>query len=161
MIVSSFKNSLKSLPFVFKKTSIYFGFYYLAFSALVLLLLRHSPQAFSPAITTLLTLLAHSFLVFIVPYYTYKQAKGPNIRPFWIFIQNSVWSLVLNYIKAFFILLFFFILLIIPGIYKSIRYFFIAQTVFFDELYKREGLSPLKGSDKTSRGHFWLSLIHI
>ena len=163
VITAGFKRSFKSLPFVFQKTSIYFGFYYLAASIFFLLSLNHFfpdyqeiSEVASYWINMSLAFLAQAFLVFIVPYYTYKHAKGPDIRPFWTFVANTVWPLVLSYIKAFFILIFFFILLIIPGIYKSVRYSFISQTVFFDELSKKEGLSPLKGSDKSTRGYFWL-----
>lgn len=163
LIISSFKQSLKSLPFVFKKASFYFGFYYFAGSIVFLLALNYFFPSYqevsevaSILIDSALALVAQAFLVFMVPYYTYQQAKGSVAqRPFWTFIANTVWPLVLNYIKAFFIVLFFFLLLIIPGIYKGFRYAFVTQSVFFDELYKKEGLSPLKASDTTTRGYFW------
>ena len=167
LLISSLKQTIQSSPFVLKEINRYFGFYFIGGSLVVLFIFnRYFPgqeagfsalSSFTPLslVQMALIFLSRVFTVFMIPYYAYKHKKGA-IQPFWIFIQETVWPVVLNHIKAFFIILFFFIFLIIPGIYKAIRYTFLTETVLFDDLYKQGTFSALKSADKTSRGYFWL-----
>lgn len=161
ILVSSFRQSLKSLPFVFKTVHLYFGVYYIAFSALFLFSLSYffpsEADVFLSYIGQTLGFLAGGALVFIVPYYTYKKnLKGSDIRSFWTFIRETFWPVIWNlYIKATLVIILFAFLLIIPGLYKAVRLSFVNETIFFDNLYKQRQISALKGSDKTSQGYFW------
>ena len=162
ILISSFKQSLKSAPFVWKNIHFYFGFYFIAFVVGLFLSLSYflPPELDSSADIIYHTgmgvpLLTDFFLCFMVPYYTYKHSNKSDIRPFWTFIGDTFWPIIWNYIKVFFIILFFLILLIIPGIYKLIRYSFVSETIFFDNLYKQGQISALRGSDKLTRGYFW------
>ena len=107
-----------------------------------------------------LLLLSKVFTVFMIPYYAYKKSQGP-VPPFWIFIKEAVWPVAINHIKALFVILCFCLLIIIPGIYKMIRYTFLTETVLFDSLYRREGRSALKMADKTTRGYFMPIVLFI
>ena len=102
-----------------------------------------------------LVLLSKVFTVFMIPYYAYKKSQG-LVPPFWIFIKEAVWPVVINHIKAFFVILCFCLLIIIPGLYKMIRYTFLTETVLFDSFYRKESRSALKMADKTTRGYFML-----
>ena len=163
ILVSSFKQSLKSAPFVLKNIHFYFGFYFIAFLVGLFFSLSYflPPELDSSSDIISYTgigvdFLTHFLLLFMVPYYTYKHSNESDIRPFGIFIRETFWPIIWNfYIKVSFIILFFLILLIIPGIYKWIRYSFINETIFFDNLYKKGQISALKGSDKITRGYFW------
>ena len=138
VLISSFKQSLKSAPYVLKTTHFYFGFYFIAFVICVFAVLPYfvSPeQDFSSTLSIysgIINFVTSASLTFIVSYYTYKHAKGPDIRPFWNFIRKTFWPVIWNfYIKATIIILFFFILLIIPGIYKGTRLSFIPDNHLF------------------------------
>lgn len=169
ILISSFNQSLRSTPFVFKMINRYFGLYFIGFGLVILLIFNfYFPfnqgglSFFSPAtlIQPGLIFLSKIFTVFIIPYYAYKNSQG-NVSPFWTFIAETVWPVVLSHIKAFFIILFFFLLLIIPGMYKAIRYTFLTEAVFFDISCKQGSFSVLKSADKTTRGYFWLIFIFI
>ena len=171
ILISSFKQSLQSAPFVFKMINLYFGFYFIVFGLAILFIFKlYFPSgqsgstfsSFSPAtfIQPVLIFLSKVFTVFMIPYYAYKNSQG-NAPPFWNFINETVWPVVLSHIKAFFVILFFLILLIIPGMYKAIRYTFLTETVFFDRSYKQGSFSALKSADKTTRGYFWLIFVFI
>ena len=162
-LVSSLKQSLKSAPYVLKNTHLYFGFYYIVFVIFIFSVPFYvfpSEQDFSSGLLTgsgtVFSIITRLSLMFVIPYYTYKHSKSPEIKPFWGFVRKTFWPVIWNYyIKATLIILFFSILLIIPGIYKGARLSFISETIFFDDLYKQNQISALKGSDKTSRGYFW------
>ena len=163
VLTSSFKQSLKSAPYVFKNTHLYFGFYYITFVIFVFSIPPYifaSEQDFSSVLLTgsrtIFNIITNLSLIFIIPYYTYKYSKSLDIKPFWNFVRKTFWPVIWNYyIKATLIILFFFVLLIIPGIYKGARLSFVSETIFFDDLYKQNQISALKGSDRTSRGYFW------
>ena len=181
IFISSLNQTVKSSPFVLKNITKYFGFYFIGFSLIVVFFVSTSLSGQETEHTTTMIYLtemsllfsAHVFTVFMIPYYAYKYNyvyRGNNaskydnkadIRPFWTFISETVWPVVINQIKAFFIILLFLLFLLIPGIYKSIRYTFVTHTVFFDDLYKQGRLSVLKSADKTSRGYFWLIVFLI
>ena len=157
LIVSSFKQSLKSAWAVLKDTTLYFGLYFFAGSLVVLALFKNSSGfgyssfVFEEILKTGLLFFASFFTVFIVPYYAFKYSQG-SAPKFWDFIKNNIWLLVLTHIKAFFLVLFFLLLLILPGLYKSIRWSFLNETVFFD---KQNQKSILKQADSNTRGWFW------
>ena len=160
IIISSFRQSFKSCPIVFKAISLYFGFYFIAFAAILLFTVSYFFSTEIISTRRALNALAAIALVFIVPYYTYKYSKNTDIQPFWLFIRKTFWPVVWNfYIKAIFIVSFFSFLLIIPGLYKLARLFFVNETIFFDNLYKKKQISALKGSDRTSQGYFWPILL--
>lgn len=165
ILSSSLKQTIKSSPFVLREINRYFGFYFIGFSLFVLfslgLFLPNSAAGGHVSVkiaSAILDFLAHIFIVFMIPYYAYKY-NNKNIRPFWTFISETVWPVVVSQIKVALILLFFFLLLIIPALYKYIRYTFVIHTVFFDDLYKQGRLSVLKSADRTSRGYFWLIVL--
>ena len=130
---------------------------------------------FIPFIKLFLISLAHAFTVFIIPYYAYKynyvlkhnnksqdiNQGHKHISPFWIFISETVWPVVISQIKVFFIILLYGLLIIIPGAYKAIRYTFVSHTVFFDDSYKQDPNFLLKFADRISRGYFWLIFLFI
>ena len=160
LLLSTLKKSLKASPFVFKKVSVYFGFYFLALSFPVLFFLQ---QGFFPENNVgvslpllILALFSKVFTVFIVPYYVFEYNKKSSRQKFWAFIRDKVWPLTFNHIKAFFVILFYSLLLIIPGLYKAVRLTFLTETVFFDEKLKENSVSALKQADKVTRGHFFL-----
>lgn len=164
LFLLSFKQAIKSCPAVFKDVSFYFGFYFIGFALLVFFTVTlfdpfgEGSQALLKIIKYFLVLLSEVFTVFMIPYYAYKHSQG-EVPPFWSFIGENVWPFVWAYIKAFLLILLFLLLLIIPGIYKAIRYFFLAETVFFDKLYKEKQISALKSADKTTRSYFWLTAL--
>ena len=162
LIISSFKQSLRAAPAVLKETTLYFGLYFFAGSLIVLALFKNSASSdgffsfydsfsFATILNSGLLFFASLFTVFIVPYYAFKYSQG-SAPKFWDFIKNNIWLLVFTHIKAFFIILFFLLLLILPGIYKSIRWSFLNETVFFD---KQNQKSILKQADANTRGWFW------
>lgn len=167
ILISSLRQTVKSSPFVLKEINRYFGLYYIGFSLIVLSVLglfeqgagSHSPVMFFTSLT--LDFLGKIFIVFMIPYYAYKHNNKSHVRPFWTFINETVWPVVVSQIKVFLVLVLFFFLLIIPAIYKAIRYTFIIHTVFFDDLYKQGKLSALKSADRTSRGYFWLIVLAL
>ena len=156
LLIFSFKQSLQSAPAVFKELNRYFGFYFIGACMLSFALfglikpLSLSEQNF---MILALVFLSKAFTVFMIPYYAFK-IRFQKTRPFWVFIGETIWPVVLNSIKAFFVILLFFIFLIVPGVYKAFRLTFLVETVFFDKLYK-EGGSALKFADKSTRGYFW------
>ena len=119
LLISSLKQTIQSSPFVLKEINRYFGFYFIACSLVVLFVFnRYFPtqEADSSALSSFtplslvqiaLIFLSRVFTIFMIPYYAYKHSKG-TVRPFWTFINETVWPVVLNHIKAFFIILFFF-----------------------------------------------------
>ena len=163
VLISSFKQSLKSAPYVLKSTHLYFGFYYIVFVIFIFsapyyifAFEQDSSSFLLTSLSTVCSTIAKLSLIFIVPYYTYKHFKSPEIKPFWNFVRKTFWPVIWNYyIKATLIIVFFSILLLIPGIYKSVRLSFVSETIFFDDLYKQNQISALKGSDQTSQGYFW------
>ena len=166
--ISSFNRALQSSPFVLKKLNYYFGFYFVAFSLAILFFshsfLPHDQEgqqflAFSSLIKSALIFFSKTFTVFIIPYYVYEERWGKP-APFWLFISENLWPVVLNHIKALFVILFFLILFIIPGLYKMVRYSFLTETVLFDSAYKKGDLSALKSADKSTRGFFWLMFLY-
>ena len=159
----TFGQTLRSYPFVFKKISIYFGIYFFLLSSLfyagghfLFNLSETNFQTQNLFYFSLPLLFAHLFLIFMIPYYGYHY-NTQSAPPFWDFIGNKVWPLILNQIKAVFVILFFLLLLIVPGIYKAIRLFFLTETVFFD---KNPG-GFLKKTGQCSKGYFWLSFVFI
>ena len=162
ILFSSFKNSLKSAPYVLKIVHFYFGFYFIPVVICGFLILSYilGPELDESSVLTIYSItmdtILHLCLGFIVSYYTYKHTKSSNIRPFWTFIRQTLWPVIWNYyIKGTIIVLVFLILLIIPGIYKATRLSFIFETILFDNLYKQGEVSALKGSHKTTLGYFW------
>lgn len=162
IIVSSFKQALKNAPLILKDFNKYFGFYFIAGGILTLIAFNHffPNSEFRSLVISWLVSFSGVFTIFIIPYCAFNQEFGKT-QPFWTFVGENVWPMVWNYIKAFFIILLFCLLLIVPGIYKMIRYIFLAETVFFDRLYKQNSLSALKAADRTTRGFFWLALLFI
>ena len=188
IFISSLRQTIKSSFFVLNSVNKYFGFYFIACSLVILffvgLSLSGQETEYVSTITYLaeagLIFFAHVFTIFMIPYYAYKynyvygadkaykrdynhedENNRTEIRPFWTFVSENVWPVVMSQIKAFFVILLFLLLLVFPGIYKSIRYTFITHTVFFDNLYKQDRLSVLKSADRTSRGYFWLIVFFI
>ena len=160
LILSSFKQGLKYAPHVLKDLSIYFAGYFFVFSFIVLWLFKFlsSADTFSPNILhTALLAIASLFTAFIVPYYAFKYSKG-SVPKFWDFIRDNIWPLIFAYIKAFFVVLLFLILLILPGIYKGIRFSFLTETVLFD---KKASKSMLKQADSNTRGYFWQIILFL
>ncbi len=169
ILKASLKQTVKSSPYVLKEINKYFGFYFIGFSLFVLFSLGLFSSSGSGdsstvlfAASVILNILSKVFIVFMIPYYAYKSNnRDKDIRPFWTFIRDTVWPVVFNQIKAVLVILLFFLFLIIPGVYKAIRYTFLIHTVFFDDLYKQNQLSALKAADKTTRGYFWLIILAL
>ena len=159
LLLVSLKKSLKTAPLVLKDLSLYFGLYFLASSFLALVILTfilpfdlNSGFVKYKTIVGFLVALSQMFTVFIIPYYCYKYTHE-NCPPFWGFIANTVMPLLFAHIKAAFVIVLFTLLLIAPGIYKAIRFYFVTESVFFD---KKESKSFLKKADQTSRPYFWI-----
>ena len=164
LLLVSFKKSLKLAPLVLKDITLYFGLYFFAVSFLILVILTFAlPFDLSSdffkhkTIVKFLVFLSSLFTVFIIPYYCYKYTHGDS-PPFWDFISNTVIPLLFAHIKATFVILFYSLLLIVPGIYKFIRLFFVTESVFFD---KEENKSFLKKADKTSQSYFWIISVFV
>ena len=92
-----------------------------------------------------------AFVIFMAPYYVGKYCQKAEITPFWPFIRENVWPLTFNHIKSACWILLYLILLIVPGLYKAIRYSFVTQATFFDKKQK----SALQASSQTTKGFFW------
>ena len=157
MILSSLKNSFKFAPAVLKDATLYFGVYFFAFALAILLLFKNS---FTSSLSIVLlnpALLFFSslFTVFIVPYYAFKYSQGKTPK-FWDFIRDNIWLVVFSHIKALFIILLFLFLLIVPGLYKSLRFAFLTETVLFDKQTQR---SLLKQANLNTRKYFWKILL--
>ena len=148
-ILSSFKQSLKFAPAVLKDTTLYFGIYFFVLAVVFLALFKNasSPSRLNQGLLFLSSL----FTVFIIPYYAFKYSQG-SVPQFWDFIKENVWPAVFAYIKAFFVILLFLLLLILPGLYKGVRFTFLTETVLFDKQSQR---SHLKQADFNTRGYFW------
>ncbi|MCZ0931612.1 MAG: hypothetical protein OXJ52_00445 [Oligoflexia bacterium] len=160
MLFRSFKQSFKFAPAVLKDTTLYFGMYFLVLGSIVLAVFQNSSllQGLSSSPATIQNILSQGmlflssiFTVFIVPYYAFKYSQGA-VPKFWDFIRDNIWRVVLAHIKAFFVILLFLLLLIVPGLYKAIRFSFLTETVLFDKQTQR---SALKQADSNTRGHFW------
>ena len=154
-ITRAFKKAWNIFPSVFKDLTLNFGLYYFVLSLLFILFLAQKSESavLQSFILLIPVFIARCFTAFLVPYYTYKKAFVSASAPkFWTFISRTVVPFVLVSIKATFVLLFFTILLIIPGLYKMFRLFFINESVFFESGTFR---TALRKSDQTTRGFFW------
>ena len=103
-------------------------------------------------------LLELCFIIFIVPYFVYafiNKEKGRDAVKFRDFAAATVFPLVINHIKAFFVILGFFVLLIIPGVIKYFRLAFVTPATFFDEDCLKKRQSALQASSELTKGHFW------
>lgn len=171
ILISSFNQTFKTMPFVFKKITVYFGIYFIVLVIIALFvldnvlpfsLLEENTETTIGLTTAVFNLFCHTFTVFMIPYYAYKyDNKVMGVKPFWTFIGETVWPVVINQIKALFVILLYCLLLIIPGIYKSIRFSFLTQTVFFDDMYKQGGKSALKTTQNMTQGYFWLIVLLV
>ena len=162
LIFISFKKTLDSLS-VLKTISFNFGFYFFGVSFLVLFLFslmvsKEYLGFLSAFLSPSLLFLSHAFTVFIIPYYAYKKLYDSPAPDFWEFISKTVFPLIIAHIKAFLVIFLFCLLLIIPGIYKAIRFSFLSQTVFFDS---NRSHSPLKTADQLTRGFFWPIVLYL
>ena len=154
LLLVSFKKSLKPAPLVLKDITLYFGMYLFVVSFSIALAFD---PFFLPHIVELLISLSFLFTSFLTPYYCYKYTHG-GPPPFWGFVSNTAKPVFFANIKATFVILFYFLLLIVPGIYKIIRLFFVTESVFFD---KEENKSFLKKADKTSQSYFWILFVFV
>ena len=161
LILSSFKQSLKFAPAVLKDSTIYFGIYFFVFGFILLALFQKftSAQAspFAGFFNQGLLFLASAFTVFIIPYYAFKYSQG-SAPKFWDFIKDNIWPVVFAHIKAFFVILFFLLLLILPGLYKGIRFSFLTETVLFD---KQSQPLSLKQAQLNTKGYFWKIVLFL
>lgn len=191
---AAFKKTLESYFSVIKPINLYFGFYFIGGSILVILTLNFFfPSAFSLSAwdwlnnweepdtalsfqaseegfflssiirwgsNSILNMLGHIFIAFMVPYYAFKHWKG-SAPDFWSFIRESVLPLVLIHILAGLVIFFFFLLLILPGFYKLIRYTFVTETVFFDSLYREGEVPALRASSQITKGYFWWLVVFL
>jgi len=169
LVFISFKKAWTKSPQVLKPVSLNFGFYLLAVSFLFFFL---SSGFFSLDSTTgrgqffnLNSLLnfsllsfSHIFTVFMIPYYAYKSISNSTSPNFWDFISRTVYPIVIAHIKAILVILLFSLLLILPGVYKKIRFTFLNETVFFDG--EKSG-SVLKKADQATRSLFWPVLLFL
>lgn len=168
ILSSSWAKTTESYFPVLKEINKYFAGYFIFASLLFLLVLSFSPSfqdstaSFSMGLVISgLLLLAKAFIVFMIPYYAYKHSKG-TVPPFWTFIKETIWSVLIAHIKAALMILLFFFLLIIPAIYKAVRYTFITETVLFDKFYKENPLSSvLKTADNITRAYFWSTALLV
>ena len=167
-----FRESFHSTPWVFKQLTFKFIVFWLPVSLSVLFLIKAFFKFESSSFSLYLTkswifLIGDCFFVFIVPYFVfiflYKKGKlnvesgvSQSELGFKGFLTENIWPLVLNHIKAFFVIFAYLFLLIIPGIIKALRFLFLAQTVFFDENFKQEKISALKASHNVTRGRLFL-----
>jgi len=163
LIFKAFKRALKSSVSVLKVLSLKFGFYFLGLGFLILFLVSvffpqhltelksQSFNLYSLFISSLLAF-SHAFTIFIIPYYAYKETYKSPVPNFWDFISRTVYPIVIAHIKAILLILLFCLLLIVPGLYKKIRFSFINETVFFD---RESSGSDLKKADQSTRSFFW------
>lgn len=159
----AFQQTLKSLPFVFKKISLYIGIWFFLLSSLFFFLNKDFSSEQLSDILKLVYLYApffivlHFFHIFMISYYSYCYNNGLN-PSFWKFISNKIWPLIIAYIKAIFTVLGFMLLLVVPGLIKSVRLCFLIETVFFD---KKTEVSFLKKTIQNSKGYFRISAFVI
>ena len=166
LIFIAFKKALNDAPSIFKLLSVNFGFYFLGLGFLALFLFSFffsnvatsSFLSLNGVVVFCLLTLSHVFNVFIIPYYAYKKIHSPSVPVFWDFISRTVYPLVIAHIKATLLILLFFLLLIVPGIYKKIRFTFLNETVFFDG--ERSG-SSLKKADQSTISFFWPLILFL
>ena len=150
-ITRAFKKAWNISPSVFKDLTLNFGLYYFALSSFFFIVLVQDSMQKTSSLT--FATIAMCFSVFLVPYYTYKKVfVSASVPKFWAFVSRTIVPVVLSIIKSSFILLFFTILLIIPGLYKWIRFFFFKEAVFFESGTVQ---TALRKSDQTTRGFFW------
>lgn len=163
LIFISFEKALKTSPIILKILSLNFGFYFLGLSFLIFFLFSvFFPEYSSAQGSSFLSLdailvfallrFSKAFNIFIIPYYAYKEEYNSSVPDFWDFISRTIYPIVIAHIKAALLILLFLLLLIIPGIYKSIRFTFLNETVFFDS--EKAG-SNLKKADQSTRSFFW------
>ena len=196
------RESISSTPWVFKEFTFKFSIFWIP---IALLILYYCKSFFdfeaSPPLASLVTyglhFIAGCFTIFIVPYFVFvflhKEGKlefsgelsesltQKSQFKFKDFLTENIFPLVINKIKAVFILFAYFLLPIIflvvvriaklsliveilayfffiPGIIKFFRFAFITQATFFDEDYKQGKISALKASHNTTKGYLFLIL---
>ncbi len=159
-----FQESFDCLPFVFKKTTQNFASIWIPLVIFCILIFNLKTSHLSPdmlegfykqLLLTSLQFMNNCFLIFIIPYYVFVFLRSKNNETtlnFWDFLSENMFPLVVNHIKAFFVIGFFLLLLIIPGIIKGLQLALLTQTTFFDEDYKNGKISALKASQKTTKG---------
>ena len=164
LIFIAFKKALKTSPIILKILSLNFGFYFLGLSFLIFFLFsvffpKYSNAQGSISFLSLDAILvfavlsfASAFNIFIIPYYAYKEVYNSSVPNFWDFISRTIYPIVIAHIKAILLILLFTLLLIIPGVYKKIRFSFLNETVFFDS---EKADSNLKKADQSTRSFFW------
>ena len=160
-----FQESFDCLPFVFKKTTVYFGYIWFPLAILIIILFHQSfPHSsgnnfISSSIHSMfsmsLHLIGHCFIIFLVPYFVLaflNQKSNKPTLPMKDFISENMFPLVVNHIKTTFTILLFFLLLILPGIIKGFQLALVTQVTFFDDQYKNGNASALKISQKLTKG---------
>ena len=163
LIFIAFKKALKNSS-ILKSLSLKFGFYFLGLSFFIFFIFsvflpEYSNMQNSRSFLSLDAILVFSLLslssafnIFIIPYYAYKETYNSSVPDFWDFISRTIYPIVIAHIKAILLILLFALLLIIPGVYKKIRFSFLNETVFFDS--EKAG-SNLKKADQSTRSFFW------
>ena len=157
-----FQESIRSVPWVFRRVSLQFAVYWIPFIIVVIVLINQVPAfSNSPIMKSIfitgLHFLDKCFIIFLVPYLVYaflNQNQKESIPKFKNFVAENIFPLVINHIKAAFVILAYLLLLIVPGVIKAIRLAFVTQATFFDEEFKSGG-SALKASQKTVKGSFF------
>ena len=150
---------------IFKQLTFTFCLFWFPFSCLVITVTYSETTntnmiaSMSSMVLIILSLLENCFLVFLIPYFVYvylnnKQNKESPL--FSDFLKENVFSLVINHIKAFFVILLYLLLLIIPGLIKALRLFFVSQATFFDKDFHKDHRSALKASQETTKGYLFL-----
>lgn len=163
LVFTSFKKAWGKSFQILKPVSFHFGFYFLGLGFLFFFLssvffpidsTAAGAQFFNLNSLLIFSLLSfsHIFTVFMIPYYAYKSIPNSTSPNFWDFISRTVYPIVIAHIKAILVILLFALLLILPGVYKKIRFTFLNETVFFDR--EKKG-SVLKKADQATRAFFW------
>lgn len=154
-----FRDSFLCSPFVFKQIFSTFCVFWFPVVFIIFFMLGMLDgnslmgQYLSTQGSFLIPALEACFTIVLVPYFVFKFVDKQKVMPFWDFVADSAFPLVINHIKALLIIILHLCLLIVPGVIKGIRLIFVTQATFFGKEYK--GVSALKFSEQLVKNFFW------
>ena len=96
--------------------------------------------------------LVQGFVITIALFYTIQKHHHPETPPLFAFLSRAAVPLILEGLRAFAQVLMFLLLLIIPGIFKYVRFYFVPLVVLFDSEYDHGSVDALEKSNALVKG---------
>ena len=92
-------------------------------------------------------------LALLIPYRLFERLKGLTPTSFWTILKLHSVPLTIESMRALSTILLWMLALILPGIYKLIRFSFVPMVVLTDPQYSSGKVDPLRRSEAICRGY--------